>query len=269
MKAWGLILAAPLTIMVGCRSSEAPTRTLTLATTTSTQDSGLLDVLLPLFRQRTGVEVKVVAVGSGQALQLGRRGDTDVILAHSPEAEEHFMAEGHGEGRRAVMHNDFVLVGPASDPAALKGKKTTAEALTAIAVGRTPFVSRGDDSGTHQKEQQVWKAAGVEPGGDWYVEAGAGMAQVLRMASERRAYTLSDRATYLAQKGLLDLAVIVEGDPLLVNRYHVIVVSPEKHPGVRVVEARKFADFLNSEVARAAISRFGIDRYGEPLFVPD
>lgn len=268
MRARGLVVA-PLAILVGCRGADTPPRALTLATTTSTQDSGLLDVLVPMFRRRAGIEVKVVAVGSGQALQLGRRGDADVILAHSPEAEERFMAEGHGESRRAVMHNDFVLVGPAPDPAALRRKKTAAEAMTVIAASRSPFVSRGDDSGTHRKEKQIWRAAGVEPVGDWYVQAGAGMAQVLRMASERRAYSLSDRATYLAQKGHLDLAIVAEGDPLLENRYHVIVASPARHPGVRTAEAREFAEFLNSEGARAAISSFGVERYGEPLFVPE
>lgn len=253
----------------GCNRSPEPTGALTLATTTSTQDSGLLDVLVPLFRRQTGIEVKVVAVGSGQALELGRRGDADVILAHSPEAEGRFMAEGHGESRRAVMHNDFVLVGPPHDPAGLKGETSITAALEKVAPSRSPFVSRGDDSGTHQKELQVWRAAGIEPGSDWYVRAGAGMAQVLRMADQKRAYTLSDRATYLAQRGGLDLSLIVEGDPLLRNPYHVIVVSPEKHPGVRVEAARRFAGFLLSPTGQGAISRFGVDRHGEPLFFPD
>jgi tungstate transport system substrate-binding protein len=241
---------------------------LTLATTTSTQDSGLLDVLVPMFREETGIEVKVVAVGSGQALRLGQRGDADVILSHSPEAEERFMAEGHGESRRAVMHNDFVLVGPADDPAGAKGKTSVAGAMAAIAGSRSTFVSRGDDSGTHQKEKQVWKAAGVEPGGDWYVETGSGMAQVLRMADQKRAYTLSDRATYLAQGRRPDL-VVSQGDTLLRNDYHVLVVNPEKHPGARVGEARRFAKFLLSGEASTAISKFGIGRFGEALFVPN
>jgi tungstate transport system substrate-binding protein len=191
-----------------------------------------------------------------------------VILAHSPEAEERFMAEGHGESRRSVMHNDFVLVGPPTDPAKVRGSSSIAEAFGKIAEGLSPFISRGDDSGTHQKERMIWGSARIEPRGDWYVVAGAGMGQVLGMADQKRAYTLSDRATYLAQKGRMDLALMAEGDPLLKNRYHVIVVSPEENPGVRVGEARRFADFLLSEKARSAISKFGIDRFGEALFVP-
>lgn len=267
--------AAPVSLLAlailasGCGGSSSPHRTLTLATTTSTQDSGLLDVLVPRFREKSGIEVKVVAVGSGQALQLGRRGDADVILAHSPEDEERFMAEGHGESRRAVMHNDFVLVGPPSDPASIRGSTSIAEAFGAIARSRSPFVSRGDDSGTHRKELAIWQVAGVEPAGDWCVRAGAGMGQVLRMADQERAYTLGDRATFLAQRGTLDLVIVVEGDPLLKNRYHVLVVSPEKHRVVHVREARMFAGFLRSDEARRAISTFGIDRFGEGLFVPD
>jgi tungstate transport system substrate-binding protein len=166
------------------------------------------------------------------------------------------------------MHNDFVLVGPPSDPASVRGSTSIAEAFRAIAEGRSPFVSRGDDSGTHRKELEVWRVAGVEPAGDWYVKAGAGMGQVLRMADQERAYTLGDRATYLAQRGTLDLVIMSEGDPLLKNRYHVLVISPERHPGVHVGEARRFAQFLRSGEARRAISTFGIDRHGEALFVP-
>jgi tungstate transport system substrate-binding protein len=191
-----------------------------------------------------------------------------VILAHSPAAEERFMAEGHGESRRAVMHNEFVLVGPKDDPAGLRGETSIVEAFATMARSRSPFVTRGDESGTHQKELEVWRAAGIEPGGDWYVQAGAGMAQVLRMADQKRAYALSDRATYLAQRGGLALALIVEGDPLLRNPYHVIVVSPERHPGVRVEAARRFVEFLRSASGREAISEFGRDRFGESLFVP-
>jgi tungstate transport system substrate-binding protein len=258
-----------LTLLAAAGCGPKATETLTLATTTSTQDTGLLDELVPLFRTKTGVHVKVVAVGTGQALELGRRGDADVLLVHDPAGEEKFMAEGHGESRRAVMHNDFVLVGPPADPAGVRGAGSAAEAFARVARKQAPFVSRGDDSGTHRKERAVWRAAGVTPKGDWYVEAGAGMGQVLRMAAEKRAYTLSDRGTYLAQRAGLDLAVVAEGDPLLTNPYHVIVVSPDKHPGVHAAAARRLADFLVSPEGQGFIRDFGKVKLGEPLFFPD
>lgn len=251
----------------GCTSRPAPT--LTLATTTSVQDSGLLDVLVPLFKERTGVEVKVVAVGSGQALQLGRRGDADVLLTHDPAGEERFMEEGHGESRRQVMHNDFVVLGPPGDPAGVKGAASAADAFAAVARNGSTFVSRGDESGTHQREKAVWNKAGIEPKGGWYVQSGAGMGQVVRMAGEKRAYTLADRGTYLALRQGLDLAVLHEGDPMLLNRYSVIVVSKAKHSHVRGEDARRFAEFLLSEEARKTIREFGVDRHGQPLFRVD
>jgi tungstate transport system substrate-binding protein len=259
-----LALAA---LLLGAGCSRRP-EALTLATTTSTQDSGLLDVLLPQFRAKTGIEVRAVAVGTGQALELGRRGDADVLLAHDPEGEERFMAEGHGELRRPVMWNDFVVVGPSNDPAGVKGLKSARAAFARVAATGTAFVSRGDESGTHQKERALWKAAQVEPAGAWYVQAGAGMGQVLRMASEKRACTLTDRGTFLALRKGLDLVVLCEGDPLLVNRYSVIVVSREKHPHVRRDAAQRFADFLLSAEGQGAIADFGRDRFGEPLFFP-
>jgi len=251
----------------GSTSTAArPATTITLATTTSTQDTGLLDMLLPLFRQETGIEVKAIAVGSGQALELGRRGDADVLLTHSPAAEEKFMAEDHGSERRPLMYNDFVLVGPPNDPAGQKGKASIVEAFQGIARKGSPFVSRGDESGTHQKELQIWKQAQVRPAGDWYIRAGTGMAQALRMANEKRAYTLSDRATYLSQRKKLDLAVMAEGDPLLKNNYAVILLNPEKHPQVKQEAARKFADFLLKPETQKAIEDFGVEAYGQPLF---
>jgi tungstate transport system substrate-binding protein len=254
-------------LAAGCASRSAPG--ITLATTTSVQDSGLLDLLVPLFRERAGIAVKVIAVGTGQALQLGRRGDADVLLVHDPDAEGRFMEEGHGESRREVMHNDFVILGPPADPAGVKGSASASEAFTRITRAESAFVSRGDESGTHQREKAVWKKAGVVPKGAWYVRAGAGMGQVLRMASEKRGYTLSDRGTYLALRKGLELTVLHEGDPVLVNRYSVIVVSKERHPHARVEEARRFADFLQSEEARKAIRAFGVDRHGQPLFRVD
>jgi tungstate transport system substrate-binding protein len=260
-----LLFAALLA--AGCSSSPtAPRDTITLATTTSTQDSGLLDALLPRFRERSGVEVKVVAVGSGQALALGRRGDADVLLTHDPDGEEKFMAEGNGSRRESVMHNDFVLVGPPDDPAGVRGASSAADAFAAVAKRGATFVSRGDESGTHQKEKAVWKRAGVEPSGDWYLRAGAGMGAVLRMAGEKRAYTLADRGTYLALRDGLGLEMLSEGDPLLTNPYSVIVVSPERHPHARGESAGRFADFLLSDEAQGVIKEFGVDRHGQPLF---
>jgi tungstate transport system substrate-binding protein len=259
---WLAALAA-----AGCsRPAQAPS--IVLATTTSVQDSGLLDVLVPMFREQSGVEVKVVAVGTGQALQLGRRGDADVLLTHDPDGEKQFVAEGFAVGRRNVAYNDFVLVGPPADPAAVKRMKSAPKAFARIARSRAAFVSRGDDSGTHRKELAQWKLAKIEPAGDWYMLAGAGMGQVLRMANEKRAYTLSDRGTFLALRGGLDLAILGEGDPFLVNQYSVMLVNPEKHPHVRAEDARNFADFLVSPAARKAIETFGIERHGQPLFFP-
>jgi tungstate transport system substrate-binding protein len=254
-----------LALATGC-SRPGPTESITLATTTSAQDSGLLDVLVPRFRQQTGIEVKVVAVGTGQALELGRRGDADAVLVHAPAAEQRFMEEGHGASRRAVMVDRFILVGPPADPAGVKGQASVVEAFTRIAGKEAPFVSRGDESGTHIKEKAIWQKAGVEPRGAWYIAAGAGMAQTLRMAGEKRAYTLTDRGTYLAQGQGLDLTVLCEGDPLLVNPYSVITVNPERHPGVHAEAARKFADFLVSPGVQETIADFGRDRFGEALF---
>jgi tungstate transport system substrate-binding protein len=261
-----LVLVALLLAATSC--STKPAETLTLATTTSTQDSGLLDVLVPLFRAQSGIDVKVIAVGTGQALQLGRRGDADVLLVHDPSAEKSFMADGFGAHRQAVMHNDFVLVGPPADPAGIKSQSSVGEAFSELARLRSPFVSRGDESGTHQKEKEIWRKIGIEPKGEWYIAAGTGMGQVLRIANEKRAYTLTDRGTYLAQRQTLDLSILYEGDPALVNRYSVIVVSPEKHPKVRAQAARTFSAFLLSADTQKAIAEFGTDRYGQPLFFP-
>ncbi len=257
--------------VMGCsRAQPAPQRptSITLATTTSTQDSGLLDVLIPLFQKETGIEVKVVAVGSGQALELGRRGDADVLLVHSPAAEEAFVRDGFSLERVPVMVNDFVLVGPADDPAKIKGRTSVTEAFLEIARRHTLFVSRSDDSGTHQKEMAVWKASQTQPEGDWYLKAGAGMAQALRLANEKRAYILSDRATYLALHGGLDLIVVSEGDPLLKNPYHALIVNPAQHPKVNLKGARQFVNFLTSPSTRKLISGFGLERYGQSLFNP-
>lgn len=241
-----------------------------LATTTSTQDSGLLDVLLPLFTQETGYKVKPIAVGSGQALALGERGEADVLLAHAPEAEARFMSAGHGTERRLVMHNDFVLVGPRDDPAGVKGSSGAASALARIAQTQSVFMSRGDNSGTHELEKKLWKQAGIAPAGKpWYQETGQGMGATLNIASEKKGYTLTDRATYLANRQILDLGILLEGDPSLYNVYHVILVDARKSSRINVEGARAFADFLVSPKTQGVIGSFGKERFGQALFVPD
>jgi tungstate transport system substrate-binding protein len=256
----GLIGPAP------ARAADPPA--ITLATTTSTRDSGLLEVLIPPFQRHTGVQIKVVAVGSGQALELGRRGDADVLLTHAPDAEEAFMKEGHGGLRLPVMENDFVLLGPPRDPADAASAKKAADAFANIARQPSLFVSRGDRSGTHMKEQEIWKRAGVEPHGDWYLQAGSGMAEILRMAQQKQAYTLSDRGTYLSQRQRLSLKIVCQGDPLLINPYSVIVVRPREDAGRRQQAARRFAQYLVSEPAQAIIGEFGKAEFGQPLFQP-
>ncbi len=241
-----------------------------LATTTSTQDSGLLDVILPDFVAKSGIQVDVIAVGTGQALQLGKDGNADVLLVHARASEDAFMEEGHGVRREDVMYNDFVIVGPASDPAGIQGGSDAAAALTAIAEAEASFVSRGDESGTHTKEKSLWTAAGIEPAGDWYISAGQGMGDVLTMADEMEAYTLTDRATYLAMRlGGLDLEIVVEGDPVLFNPYGVIAVNPDKNANIKVDLANEFIDWLVSLPTQELISEYGVAEFGAPLFTPD
>jgi tungstate transport system substrate-binding protein len=253
---------------MGCSRSSTPESNLTLATTTSTRDSGLLDALLPAFQSRTGIRVKVVAVGSGQALELGRRGDADLLLTHAPAAEDRFIEEGFGVRREVVMQNDFVLVGPPGDPADVRESSSIADGLARIARQQVAFFSRGDESGTHQKEREIWRLAGIAPDGAWYLAAGAGMAEVLRMANERNAYTLSDRATFVAQRDKLDLTILLENDPVLVNPYSVILLNPARHPHVDHEAARKLADFFLSPEAQATIADHGRKQFGQPLFHP-
>lgn len=241
-----------------------------LATTTSTQDSGLLDVLVPMFQKQTGFQVKTIAVGSGQAIAMGRKGEADVLLVHSPDAEKAFMADGPGLNRKLVMHNDFVVLGPAADPAGLKAAPTAADAFRKLAAGSVTFVSRADQSGTHAQEKKLWKGAGIDPAGKpWYLETGQGMGQTLNVASEKRAYTLSDRGTYLAMKKNLGLAIVSEGDLSLANIYHVIEIDPAKFPKVNSAGGRAFAAFMVSAPAQAVIRTFGVEKFGSPLFFPD
>ncbi len=265
---WGLALTTALSSAFLTAVPPAE-RTLILATTTSTQDSGLLDDLIPRFEKQTGITVKTIAVGSGQAIAMGKRGVADVLLVHSPEAEKALVAEGSGVNRRIVMHNDFILVGPAWDPAAIRSHAAM-EALQRIAAAKATFLSRGDNSGTHAMELKLWKAAGVTPDGQaWYQQTGQGMGQTLAIAAEKRAYTLSDRGTYLALQKKLGLAILHEGDPSLRNVYHVIEVNPARFPRVNAAAARAFADFLVSKDVQARIKEFGIATFGSPLFFPD
>ena len=248
----------------GC--SEADSDEAILATTTSTQDSGLLDELLPDFEEEFDCTIKTVAVGSGEALEMGEKGDADVLLVHSPDDEEEFMDGGHGLSRDAVMHNDFVIVGPQGDPAKVSGAAAdAADALTRIADQEAPFASRGDDSGTHNKELNLWEEAGVEPSGDWYFETGQGMGETLTIAGQKSAYTLTDRGTYLATEGLSSTIAFEDSDDLQ-NFYHVIVVDTGEEP---VPCAEEFSTWLLDPEVQEQIGAFGVEEYGEPVFVPD
>lgn len=242
-----------------------------LSTTTSTQDSGLLDFLLPKFTEKTGIEVKVIAVGTGKALEMGKNGEADILLVHAKASEEQFVSEGHGTERHDVMYNDFILVGPKDDPLKLKENSPNdiLTGLKTIAEKQTIFVSRGDDSGTHKKELEIWKTANIEPQGDWYLSAGSGMADVLKIASEKQGYTLTDRATYLSLKDILDLDLIIEKDENLFNQYGIIPVNPEKSDKINAEGAKAFMDWLLSEEGQELISQYGVEEYGEPLFVPN
>lgn len=237
---------------------------LRLATTTSTENSGLLAELLPPFEQANNCQVDVIAVGTGKAIKLGETGDVDVVMVHARSKEDKFVAEGFGVDRHDVMYNDFVLLGPVINPAGVAGTMGIAAAMKKIATAQSTFVSRGDDSGTHSREKQLWQAAGVAPQGDWYLEAGRGMGEVIIMAGERLGYTLSDRGTYLAFKEKTNLSIVSEGDKRLFNPYGVIMVSPQKHPHVKVGLAKKFLDYLISNHARELIT--GFRRGGEQLF---
>ncbi len=265
-------IAALLMVATVAPSLAAPAqKNLILATTTSTQDSGLLDVLIPLFEKKTGYFVKTIAVGSGQAMSMGQKGEADVLLVHSPAAEKKFMADGNGVDRLIVMHNDFVVVGPAADPAGIMGAKSAPEAFKKIAGAGALFLSRGDNSGTHAKEKGIWKAAGIATEGQkWYQETGLGMGQTLNVAAEKKGNTLTDRGTYLAlKKNLAGLPILVEGDAILLNVYHVIGVNPAKWPKVNADGAKAFSDFMVSADTQGVIKTFGVEKYGGPLFFPD
>lgn len=261
---------APSAASTPAEAAAPAKKDLILATTTSTQDSGLLDVLIPMFEKQTGYMVKTIAVGSGAAMTMGERGDADVLLVHSPAAEKKFMADGHGISRLLVMHNDFLIVGPEADPAKLKGGTSAKEAFEKLAAARALFISRGDNSGTHTTEKAIWALTSVNPlGQKWYQESGQGMGATLKIASEKEAYTLTDRATYLAQKKNLSLVPLVEGDNILYNIYHVIQVDPKKSDRINAAGAKAFADFMVAPETQKVIGEFGVDKYGQSLFCPD
>jgi len=262
-------LVTVLTLLACGTAAFAASKTVILATTTSTQDSGLLDVLVPAFEKENGFQIKTISVGSGQAMKMGEKGEADVLLVHSPDAEKKFMTDGFGSTRRLVMHNDFIIVGPAADPAKIKGA-TAADALKRIAQSGTVFASRGDNSGTHAKEKGLWKAAGISPEGQkWYQQTGLGMGQTLNVAAEKKGYTLTDRATYLSLKKGLGLEILVEGDGKLLNIYHVIELNTVKWPKVNAQGGKAFADFMVAKKTQDIIRTFGIDKFGAPLFFPD
>jgi tungstate transport system substrate-binding protein len=266
------------TIVPTSPAASAPAE-LVLATTTSTYDSGLLDAILPDFEQKYNVKVKVIAVGTGQALETGRRGDADVVLVHARAQEDQFVADGDGINRRDVMHNDFILVGPKNDPAGVKGDASVVDAFKKISAAKAPFASRGDNSGTHTKEKSIWAAAAITPTAEsgWYLSLGQGMGETLNTANEKEAYTLTDRATWLSQMARLpNLAVMVGGeninenkDKTLLNPYGVIMVNPAKHPNVKADLAQKFSDWLTSSQTQEMISKYGVDKFGQSLFFPD
>ena len=259
------LLAVLLLVPFTAAAQRAP---VILSTTTSTQDSGLLDVLVPMFERQTGYTIKTISVGTGQALALAARGEADVTLAHAPSLEKKYVTEGKMLNRRLVMYNDFVVIGPGDDPAKIRGEKKALEALKKIAGAGARFVSRGDKSGTHLLEQGLWKQAGVEPGPPWYIESGQGMGATLGIADDRKAYTLTDRATYLAFQKRVVLTLMVEGDRPLLNVYSVMEVNPANGPRVNAAGGKAFAEFVLAPETQQVIRRYGLDKYGQPLFVP-
>ena len=263
------LIAATLISGISCKAEEKDIEII-LATTTSTYDSGLLDELLPVFEEEFGYSFKPIAVGTGEAIAMGERGEADIILVHSRKSEDEFVAGGFGTERYDVMHNDFVIIGPEEDTAQVMGLDA-ARAYTAIAGTEALFTSRGDNSGTNKKEISIWEAAGITPDGDWYLETGQGMGATLRIADEKNAYTMTDRGTYLSQQDNLILVILVEGDPVLFNPYGIIPVDPEKHPGLGInyQGAMDLVEFITGQEGQDIIRGFGMEKFGQPLFYPD
>lgn len=269
-----LLFTVMMFILVGCQK-EPEKKEIILATTTSTKDSGLLDFILPDFEKKTGYKVNVVSVGSGEAMKMGENGEADVLLVHSPAAEKEFVANGHADkdGRKDVMYNDFVLIGPKNDPAKIKDKNNNnaIAAFQQLNDTKSTFISRSDDSGTHKKELSVWKKANLTPQGDWYVKAGAGMGAVLQMTNEKLAYTLSDRATWLSSQLDNDLQIVCENDEsgILYNQYGVICVNPDKNDQINAKGAKEFQNWILSKETQEMISQYGVEEYGKALFTPN
>ncbi|UCH86763.1 MAG: substrate-binding domain-containing protein [Dehalococcoidia bacterium] len=262
-----LLGALAILMAVGCGGGGEE---VILATTTSTYDSGLLDALVPDFEGQTDYEVKIIAVGTGQALAMGERGDADVLLVHAPSSELELVESGAAINRQLVMHNDFIIVGPEDDPAGIEGMTSAADAFATIHESEAVFISRGDDSGTHKKEKAIWESAGLDPEGQsWYKQSGQGMGATLQIANQKDSYTLSDRGTYLALNENIELVVLVEGDPVFFNMYHVMQVNPQEFDKVNGPGGAAFVDFIVSDSAQDIIRGFGVDEFGQPLFIPD
>jgi len=266
---WMLLGMAVIMVSLILSAPAAAGQAVILSTTTSTQDSGLLDVLVPMFEKQTGYTVKTISVGTGQSLALAAKGEADVCLVHAPDSEKKYVADGLLLNRRLVMHNDFIIVGPTEDPAKIKGLASAADALKRIAEAKATFVSRGDNSGTHQLEKKLWQEAKIVPAGTWYLQAGQGMGATLGIASEKRAYAVTDRGTFLAFQKRVQLVNLVEKDRILLNIYSVMETNATKFPRVNAAGGKAFADFMVSKEAQDVIKTFGMDKYGEPLFFPD
>lgn len=266
-KTLSLILVIGLCFILAT-SAVAQVQRLKISSTTSTDNTGLFAVLNPPFEKMFNCRVDVIAEGTGKALKTGEMGDSDVVFVHSRPAEDKFVNAGYGVNRRDVMYNDFIILGPKNDPAGIKGLKNAMEALTKISKSESTFVSRGDDSGTHKMEKEIWEKTGIAPQGKWYVESGQGMGAVLQIAHEMKGYTLSDRGTYLAYKDKIDLAILTEGDPILFNPYGIIAVNPALHPHVNYILAMAYIGWVTSPEGQMIIREFGKDKFGQPLFVP-
>lgn len=278
------LMAALLLAVVGCTTDKITTgkksktendaakikaQTLILATTTSTKDSGLLDVIIPVFEKKFNAKVKIIAVGTGEALKMGEQGEADVLLVHARQSEDEFMAKGFGSIRKDVMYNDFVILGPKTDPAGIKQAADPVEAFKKIAASQAAFVTRGDDSGTYKKEMKIWASANIQPAGNWYISTGQGMGPSLTIANEKQAYILCDRAVYLAQQNKIELTLLLENAKGLLNPYGVIAVNPELWPKVNKQVALDFIDWITSVETQKNISEFGKDKFGQSLFIPD